>query len=127
MTNSFACELCHSELIEQTADDNPDGTGGGQDKMQRFNKATAPIRDALRAVEGLTLPSLNIMAWVAVNVKSQIVEPGKEGGEEGDKKITVVIGGEEEREIIERERLAEQQRCVPLLPPRTSFLHLRIV
>lgn len=85
------------------------------DSMQRFNLATQPIRDALRSVEGVKLPSVNIVAWIAVNVKSATVveSGGMDGKEEG--KFKVVMGGEGERERIERERLAEAQRWVSFL------------
>lgn len=77
--------------------------------MQAFNIATQPIRDALKRLEGLTLPSRNIMAWIAQNVKSEIV--GVESTEEENKKFQVVLGGEE-KDQLERERLAEAQRYV---------------
>lgn len=105
--NAFLCEDDKTELIEHV----PDETDSS-DKMQRFNRATQPIRDALRAVEGLTLPTVNILAWVAENVKSTVVLAEEDG--EGPKggKVQVVLGGEGEREKLERERLAEQQRSV---------------
>ena len=105
-TNTFMCEDCKIEIIEH--DPATKGTGG-QEKMQAFNIATQPIRDALKRLEGLTLPSRNIMAWIAQNVKSEIV--GVESTEGEDKKFQVVLGGEE-KEQLEKERLAEAQRCV---------------
>jgi transcription initiation factor TFIIE subunit alpha len=79
--------------------------------MGRFNLATAPIRDALKAVEGVTLPSVNVVAWIAQNVKTLSVVDGELGREEG-KRFQVVLGGEgDERERLEKERLAEAQRC----------------
>lgn len=104
VTNAFRCESCGTELLEADL-----GENDGQDSMQRFNLATQPIRDALKAVEGVTLPSVNILAWIAMNVRTEIKDVGGED-EEGKKGFTVVLGGEGEREIIERERLAEQQR-----------------
>ncbi|GFZ43208.1 hypothetical protein JCM24511_00927 [Saitozyma sp. JCM 24511] len=109
-TNSFRCESCGTELLEADL-----GENDGQDSMQRFNLATQPIRDALKAVEGVTLPSVNILAWIAMNVRTEIKDVGGED-EEGKKAFTVVLGGEGEREIIERERLAEQQRVQNALP-----------
>ena len=100
------CEDCKIEIIEH--DPATKGTGG-QEKMQAFNIATQPIRDALKRLEGLTLPSRNIMAWIAQNVKSEIV--GVESTEGEDKKFQVVLGGEE-KDQLEKERLAEAQRYV---------------
>jgi transcription initiation factor TFIIE subunit alpha len=108
-TNTFMCEDCKIEIIEH--DPATKGTGG-QEKMQAFNIATQPIRDALKRLEGLTLPSRNIMAWIAQNVKSEIV--GVESTEGEDKKFQVVLGGEE-KDQLEKERLAEAQRYVPHL------------
>jgi hypothetical protein len=105
-TNTFMCEDCKIEIIEH--DPATKGTGG-QEKMQAFNIATQPIRDALKRLEGLTLPSRNIMAWIAQNVKSEIV--GVESTEGDDKKFQVVLGGEE-KDQLEKERLAEAQRYV---------------
>ena len=80
--------------------------------MGRFNLATAPIRDALKAVEGVTLPTVNVIAWIAQNVKTISALDGE--GRDGDalgKKFQVVLGEEgDERERLERERLAEAQR-----------------
>jgi transcription initiation factor TFIIE subunit alpha len=102
--NAFMCEDDSTELVEHI----PDETDSS-DKMQRFNRATQPIRDALRAVEGITLPTVNILAWVAEHTKSALVLA--EGDEAGNAaKVQVVLGGEGEREQVERERLAEQQR-----------------
>jgi hypothetical protein len=105
-TNTFMCEDCKIEIIEH--DPATKGTGG-QEKMQAFNIATQPIRDALKRLEGLTLPSRNIMAWIAQNVKSEVV--GVESTEGEDKKFQVVLGGEE-KDQLEKERLAEAQRYV---------------
>ena len=77
--------------------------------MQAFNIATQPIRDALKRLEGQTLPSRNIMAWIAQNVKADIV--GDESLDGEDKKFQVVLGGEE-KDLLERERLQEAQRYV---------------
>lgn len=115
-TGVFRCEMCATELIHHEPDDSdPAAAAGGGDKLQRFNIATAPIRDALRRVEGVTLPSINILAWLANNVGQTYMDDGDRDPSQADgkqKKITVVVGGEGERERIERERLAEQQRCV---------------
>lgn len=105
-TNTLQCEDCKHELIEHdpTAD-----SVGGQEKMQAFNIATQAIRDALRRLEGLTLPSFNIMAWIAQNVVAEVVGVEKVDGEE--QKVQVVIGGEE-KDMLEKERLQEAQRYV---------------
>lgn len=105
-TNTFVCEDCKIEIVEH--DPAAQGTGG-QEKMQAFNIATQPIRDALKRLEGQTLPSRNIMAWIAQNVKSEVV--GVESTEGEDKKFQVVLGGEE-KDQLEKERLQEAQRYV---------------
>ena len=106
-------------MVEHDSTTDP-SLGGNQDRMGRFNLATAPIRDALKAVEGVTLPSLNVVAWVATNVKTLSAIDGDVtglGAADG-KRFQVVLGGEgEERERLERERAAEAQRWV-------AFLHL---
>ncbi|WWD18054.1 hypothetical protein CI109_102501 [Kwoniella shandongensis] len=112
-SNSFKCEDCSTELIEHDPSLDLTNNTSSQDMMQRFNIATAPIRDALKAVEGLTLPSVNIVAWIAQNVKTSVVGvDGAEGGE-GKKKFEVVIGAEEDDE---KEKLAKAQREQNALP-----------
>ena len=110
-SNIFACEQCASELIEHDPTTDPSLGPTNQDRMQRFNLATASIRDALKQVEGVTLPSLNVIAWIAQNVKS-VPLPGQIVQEEGDKnKFQVVLGQDgDEREKLEKARLAEAQR-----------------
>lgn len=49
------------------------------------------------------------MAWIAQNVKADIV--GDESLDGEDKKLQVVLGGEE-KDLLERERLQEAQRYV---------------
>ncbi|WVQ71031.1 hypothetical protein IAR50_000556 [Cryptococcus sp. DSM 104548] len=113
MTNSFKCEDCGNELVEHDPTVDADNNSSLQDMMQRFNIATAPIRDALKAVEGLTLPSINIVAWVAQNVKTGVVSvDGKEAGEDG-KKFEVVMGAEDDED---KEKLAQAQREQNALP-----------
>lgn len=107
-TNTLQCEDCKHELMEH---DPAADSVGGQEKMQAFNIATQPIRDSLKRLEGLTLPSFNIMAWIAQNVVTEVV--GIERAEGEEKKVQVIIGGEE-REMLERERLQEAQRYVPI-------------
>ncbi|TYJ57581.1 hypothetical protein B9479_001663 [Cryptococcus floricola] len=113
MTNSFKCEDCGGELVEHDPTVDVENNSSLQDMMQRFNIATAPIRDALKAVEGLTLPSINIVAWIAQNVKTGVVSvDGKEMGEEG-KKFEVVMGAEDDED---KEKLAQAQREQNALP-----------
>jgi hypothetical protein len=102
------CEDCKLEIIEH---DPATKGSGGQEKMQAFNIATQPIRDALKRLEGQTLPSRNVMAWIAQNVKTEVV--GIESTDGEDKKFQVVLGGEE-KDQLEKERLAEAQRYVYL-------------
>ena len=75
--------------------DGANGTNGTQDPMQRFNIATAPIRDTLKAIEGSTIPSLNIVAWIAQNVKVLPVPGQEDEGRDGDdRKFEIVMGGD---------------------------------
>ncbi|WVQ97180.1 hypothetical protein IAU59_004290 [Kwoniella sp. CBS 9459] len=114
-TNSFKCEDCSTELIEHDPTISQNGVNTtAQDAMQRFNIATAPIRDALKAVESVTVPGLNIVAWIAQNVKTTVAQKDGGMGDEGDKKFEVVIGQEEDQE--EKERLAQKQREQNALP-----------
>lgn len=105
-TNTLRCEDCKEELVEH---DPAADSAGGQEKMQAFNIATQAIRDSLKRLDGLTIPSLNIMAWIAQNVKTEVVGIEREDGEE--QKVQVVIGGEE-KDLLEKERLQEAQRSV---------------
>ncbi|ORX34188.1 hypothetical protein BD324DRAFT_637017 [Kockovaella imperatae] len=116
-TNAFVCDQCATELIEHDPTTDPTLGTGTQDNMQRFNLATASIREILKAVEGSTLPSLNIVAWIAQNVKV-LPLPGEEAHEKGgDRKFEIVVGGEgDEREELEKARLAEAQRTQNALP-----------
>ncbi|WVQ62312.1 uncharacterized protein L199_000451 [Kwoniella botswanensis] len=116
-TNTFKCEDCGSELEEHDPSTSLDGTiTTAQDAMQRFNIATAPIRDALKAVEAQTVPSINIIAWIAQNVKTSVkVQDGENRNGEEDKKFEVVMG-KDENEEKEKERLAQQQREQNALP-----------
>ncbi|WRT64034.1 uncharacterized protein IL334_000961 [Kwoniella shivajii] len=117
-TNTFKCEDCSSELIEHDPSTSLDGkTTTAQDAMQRFNIATAPIREALKAVESQTVPSLNIIVWIAQNVKTTVKNPAdgdSQNDDEMDKKFEVVIGNDQGDE--EKEKLAQQQREQNALP-----------
>jgi hypothetical protein len=105
-SGAFTCEDDKTELLDH---DPAAHSVGGQEKMQAFNIATQPIRDSLKRLEGLTLPSLNIMAWIAQNVVTEVVGVDSTDGEK--KKVQVVIGGEE-KDMLEKERLQEAQRYV---------------
>ncbi|CAK9782119.1 hypothetical protein CC85DRAFT_285829 [Cutaneotrichosporon oleaginosum] len=87
--NAFLCEADGAELIE----DDPAMHGdenASQDRMQRFNVATAPIRDALKSIEGARLPTVNILAWIAQNVASDAAPTEAEGAE--IRRVDVVFG-----------------------------------
>ncbi|RXK42455.1 hypothetical protein M231_00009 [Tremella mesenterica] len=113
-TNVFRCETCSEELVEHDPSQD-DTTGDKVDRMGQFNLATAPIRDALKSLEGMTLPSVNIVAWMAQNVKSDLPVQATEGREE-EKKVQIVLGSGGERERLEAERAAEAQRVQTSLP-----------
>ncbi|WVW82174.1 hypothetical protein I302_104180 [Kwoniella bestiolae CBS 10118] len=116
-TNSFKCEDCGTELIEHDPSTSLDGTiTTAQDAMQRFNIATAPIRDALKAVEAQTVPSINIIAWVAQNVKTSVKTTDGENRNGDEEKKFEVVMGKDENEEKEKERLAQQQREQNALP-----------
>lgn len=133
-TNTFTCENCGvGELVEfdpaTRQDSNINGNGEKQDKMQKFNIATAPIRDALKQIEGITVPSVNILAWIALNVKSLPV-PGEEAGklDPTDKRFQVVIGEDgDEKERLEKARLVEAQRCVTTDPTPVLYIRLTLM
>ncbi|WWC86130.1 uncharacterized protein L201_001001 [Kwoniella dendrophila CBS 6074] len=122
-TNTFKCEDCQTELIEHdpsTQNMNNNEKSTAQDAMQRFNLVTSPIRDALKAVEALpSIPSINIIAWIAQNVKTTVKNPNGENSNNNDdeenKKFQVVMG-KDENEEKEKERLAQQQREQNALP-----------
>ena len=113
-SNTFLCETCKTEVTEHDpGQDAPDGQiGGQQDRMGQFNLATAPIRDALKSLEGANMPSINIVAWMAQHVKVDAGAEAGEGMEDEAKKFTVVIGLDGERERLEAERAAEAAKWV---------------
>lgn len=110
----FACEVCGTELVEDDPALHDDGGQNvGQDRMQRFNVATAPIRDALKGIEGANLPTININAWIALNVKdAAAVAEAAAAGEK--RRVDVVIDAEDDTEAKAKE--AEAQRVQNALP-----------
>ena len=110
-SNAFVCDACGTELVEHDESTDPSLDAGNQDQMQRFNVATAPIRDALKQIEGSTIPSLNIVAWVAQNIKS-IALPGDDVKPAADGKRLEIVVGADGDEIVKTEqaRLADAQR-----------------
>ncbi|WOO83687.1 Transcription initiation factor IIE subunit alpha [Vanrija pseudolonga] len=110
----FACEVCGTELVEDDPALHDDGGQNvGQDRMQRFNVATAPIRDALKGIEGANLPTININAWIALNVKdAAAVAEAAAAGER--RRVDVVIDAEDDSEARAKE--AEAQRVQNALP-----------
>lgn len=108
----FLCEVCSTELVEDDPSMHGD-EGAGQDRMQRFNMATAPIRDALKSIEGARLPTVNIVAWIAQNVATENMPT--EGGEAGDaRRVDVVFGAEDDKAA--QQKLAEEQMAQNALP-----------
>ena len=64
-------------------------------------------------IEGNTLPSLNVVAWIAQNVKVLPLPGEEDDHKDEDRKFEIVVGGEgDERETLEKARLAEAQRWV---------------
>jgi transcription initiation factor TFIIE subunit alpha len=110
-SNAFLCELCGTELIEDDPSLHGDETGG-QDRMQRFNQATAAVRDALKSIEGARLPVLNIRAWIAQNVKSDV--PVEAAGTDESARVNIVMGEEDDSEA--KRKLADAQREQNALP-----------
>lgn len=87
--NAFLCEIDSTELIEDDPAMHGDESAG-QDRMQRFNVATAPIRDALKSIEGARLPTVNIIAWIARNVATEAAPTESEGAQV--RQVDVVFG-----------------------------------
>lgn len=108
----FLCEVCSTELVEDDPSLHGD-EGAGQDRMQRFNVATAPIRDALKSIEGARLPTVNIVAWIALNVATEALPT--EGGEAGNGPKFDVVIGEADNGAAQR-KLAEEQLAQNSLP-----------
>ncbi|EJT50035.1 transcription initiation factor TFIIE alpha subunit [Trichosporon asahii var. asahii CBS 2479] len=114
-TNLFLCELCGGELVEDDPSTHTaDGQAAAGDQMQRFNLATAPIRDALKQIEGQRLPTINMVAWIAKNVVTDVPDGKEEDTESRKRKIDVVFDAEDDSE--EKERLAQEQRQQNALP-----------
>lgn len=113
-TNLFLCELCGGELVEDDPNQHvAEGQGAG-DQMQRFNLATAPIRDALKQIEGQRLPTINMVAWIAKNVVTDVPDGKDEDTESRKRKIDVVFDAEDDG--AERARVAREQRQQNALP-----------
>ncbi|BEI87067.1 hypothetical protein CcaverHIS002_0704130 [Cutaneotrichosporon cavernicola] len=85
---AFLCEVDSTELIED--DPAMHGDDSKQDRMQRFNVATGPIRDALKSIEGARLPTVNIIAWIAQNVATETAPAESEGA--AVRRLDVVFG-----------------------------------
>lgn len=114
-TGLLYCDTCSAEVTSYDPNTDPNNqTTVNADKMQHFNTSMRGIRDALKAIEGVMVPSLNIVAWIAQNVVV-LPLPGQEGKEGVDDKAKykIVIGEEgDEKERAEKARLAEAQRSV---------------
>lgn len=112
-TGLLICEQCDEHPEVQEYDPNADPANGemNEDQMLKFNNATRDIQDALKLLEPVTIPSLNMDAWLALNVRSAAVL-GEDGKPVEDvKNVKVKIGDEgDEKERIEKARLAEAQR-----------------
>jgi transcription initiation factor TFIIE subunit alpha len=111
-TGLLYCDQCGSEVVSYDPSQHASANGtSNADKMQHFNTSMRGIRDALKLIEDIAIPNFNINVWIARNVKT-IPLPGEEGTSEADKtRYKVVIGDEgDEKERIERDRLAEAQR-----------------
>lgn len=108
----FLCEVCSTELIEDDPSLHGD-EGQGQDRMQRFNMATAPIRDALKSIEGARLPTVNILAWIAQNVATESMPT--EGGDGGEARRVDVVFGVDDQTAAQK-KLAEEQLAQNALP-----------
>jgi transcription initiation factor TFIIE subunit alpha len=117
-TGRLICEQCDEHPEVQEYDPNADPANGeaNEDQMLKFNNATRDIQDALKLLEPVTIPSLNMDAWLALNVRSAAVL-GEDGQPVEDvKNVKVKIGDEgDEKERIEKARLAEAQRSVDFL------------
>ena len=111
-TGLLYCDQC-SHPVDEYDPNAQAGQTASDERLTTFNNATQPIRDALKSIENVMVPSLNIVAWIAQNVK-QAPLPGQSVSVEEEKgKYKVVIGDEgDERERIEKARLAEAQRWV---------------
>ncbi|TXT08808.1 hypothetical protein VHUM_02936 [Vanrija humicola] len=111
----FACEVCGTELVEDDPALHDDGGQNvGQDRMQRFNVATAPIRDALKGIEGANLPTININAWIALNVKDAAAVAEAAAAEEA-MRVNVNIDAEDDTEARAKEAAAQrEQNALPV-------------
>lgn len=105
---AFLCELCGSELVE----DDPALHEDGQDRMSRFNDATRPIREALKAIEGARLPTLNIIAWIAQNVTTQSV--AEVAASSAARQIGVVIGEIDDSKAKRDAEAQREQNAIPV-------------
>jgi len=121
VTGIFHCEVCQAELIDN---ENADNVRGSQDRMQRFNRQMAWIREGLRKSEEMILPAFDVEKYVREN----FTEVDKETEDDGlkiaggrhalDEGIGIVIqtDKDEATKKEEREREAEAKRQQNQMP-----------
>jgi len=120
-TGVFLCEICPTELVDN---ENADNVKGSQDRMQRFNKQMAWVREGLRKSEEMVLPAFDVEKYVREN----FTEVDKETEDDGlkiaggrhaiDEGIGIVIrtDKDEATKKEEREREAEAKRQQNQMP-----------
>ncbi|CEL57934.1 Transcription initiation factor IIE subunit alpha OS=Schizosaccharomyces pombe (strain 972 / ATCC 24843) GN=tfa1 PE=1 SV=3 [Rhizoctonia solani AG-1 IB] len=126
MRNAFVCDICQGEL---TDNENAENVRGGKDRMQRFNTQTSHIVDALRKVESISLPPLDVAEWVRKNAQAAAPDgtPVDDGlqiagangtGKAQATRVSVIIEDDKTDEALrrEREKKADAKRQQNALP-----------
>ncbi|WFC99284.1 hypothetical protein MYAM1_002028 [Malassezia yamatoensis] len=81
--NVFICETpgCFMELVDN---EDADDVRQSKDTLTRFNEQLHGVQQALRSLEGVALPPMDIYAWIAKNAAQQ---PWQEETERDDTKL----------------------------------------
>ncbi|PWY99641.1 hypothetical protein BCV70DRAFT_110471 [Testicularia cyperi] len=68
--NVFVCEIsgCNTELVDN---EEAEDVKRSKDSLMRFNEQLSTILDGLRRTEGITLPPLDVGAWLTKHAASQ--------------------------------------------------------
>ncbi|KDQ50382.1 hypothetical protein JAAARDRAFT_164904 [Jaapia argillacea MUCL 33604] len=120
------CDVCGEEL---TDNEDAESVRGSQDRMQRFNRQMAFIREGLRRTEEMVLPAFDVAAWVKANLtdaeKARAAELGPNGlkiagsgPKTEDQGVGIVMSLDKDEETRKQERDAQaaakrQQNLMP--------------
>ncbi|EPQ52268.1 hypothetical protein GLOTRDRAFT_140654 [Gloeophyllum trabeum ATCC 11539] len=121
----FICDDCKGELVDN---ENAESVRGSQDRMQRFNRQMAFIREGLRKTEDMVLPAFDVEAWVRNNLSEAEKQRNADAGaglkiagsgpktEDAGIGVVMSLDKDEETRIQERNAEAAAKRQQNLMP-----------